>query len=70
MAPVEQQRECSIWVIAQIYDNGETSLLEAHVSQESADVATKALRGVEVEVMELHLKSLIDLEAPLKDKKG
>lgn len=69
MAPVQQECECSIWVICQIYENGETGLLEAHVSQESADAAKKDMRGIEVEVMELELKSIIDIDAPPKSKK-
>ena len=68
MAPVTEEDDTRVWVIHREYDDGDTSLVEAHVSYESALAGMKAMGHIKVDLQELPLRSVIDIEAPKKKK--
>ena len=69
MAPVAEEYDPKVWVIHREYDDGDTSLVEAHVSYESALAGMKAMGHIKVDLQELQLKSVIDVDAPKKKSK-
>lgn len=69
MAAATEPYQSNIWVIHQEYDDGATSLVEAHVSHDSAVAAMRSMGHMHVDVQELQLKSVVDIEASTKKNK-